>query len=197
MNSRRFTCFALGIWFGGGLLMAWIAATSFRPADRLLHEPQYAASPLIKTLGTAKARVLLRYATADQNRLFFESWETAQLFYGLGLFLYLLFYTTERKMPLILVLLMVGIVAIQRFILTPDLGAMSRSLELAPLGEEAASSNKFWALHSAYTSLEILKWGLGLGLTVKMMLSRRRSRSNDPGDEFDVIDKANYRHINR
>jgi hypothetical protein len=197
MNPRRFTCFVLGLWLGGGLLMAWFAATSFRSADRLLHDKQYAAAPIVGALGPAKARVLLRYYSAEQNRYYFETWETAQLFIGLGLFSYLLFGTTERKTPLIVVLLMMAVVTVQRFLLTPDLASMSRALEFAPLGDAAANTKKFQALHSAYSALEILKWGMGLGLTIKMILSRRRSRSHHPGDEFDVIDKANHRHVNR
>jgi hypothetical protein len=197
MNSRRFTCFVVGLWLGGGLLMAWFAATSFRSADRLLHDKQYAAAPMVGVLGPAKARVLLRYYSAEQNRYYFETWETAQLFIGLGLFSYLLFGTTERKTPLIVVLLMMAAVAVQRFLLTPELASMSRALEFAPLGDASANTKKFWTLHSGYFALETWKCGLGLVLTIKMILSSRRRRSHNSGDEFDVIDKPNHRHVNR
>jgi hypothetical protein len=196
MNSRRLTCFVLGLWFGGALLMAWFGATSFRSADYLLQQQQHTVAPMVSALGPAAARAFLRYYTAEQNRYYFETWETVQLFIGLGLFSYLLFGTTERKMPLIVVLLMTGFVAVQRFLLTPDLAGLERAMEFSPAGEPAALVHRFWVLHGAHTGMEVLKWVFGLGLTVKLMLSRRRSRSHDAGNEFDVIDKPNHRHVN-
>jgi hypothetical protein len=177
--------------------MDWIAAASFRASDRLLSDRQYAAAPLVKTLGIANARTLLRYQTAEQNRNFFETWETAQLFLGLALFLYMLFGTTERQTPLIIVLVMIAMAALQRFIITPDLNSIARGVEFARLGGASAESDKFWALHSAYTTVEVLKWGFAIALTIRMLLHRRRGRSSDTGDEFDVVDKPNYRHVNR
>jgi hypothetical protein len=199
MRFRRLICFVLGLWLGGGLLMAWLASSGFRQADRLLANPGPAASNQIRTLGYSSARALLRYQVAEQNRLAFATWETVQLAGGTLFFLYLLFGTTARKFGLGIVLAMILIVALQRFLLTPDLSAMERAIEISP-EVVGRPRDAFWMIHSAYFSLEALKWGLALilaGKTVVLGRRRARGRSDDSGDDFDLIDKPDYGHVDR
>src|ERR1035441_1442758 len=101
MNSRRLACFLLGIWMGGGLLMLWVAAESFGSVDRLLAQPHPVATAQFKALGRADARLLLRYQVAEQNRWYFQTWETAQIVIGVLFFFFLLFLTRENKFALI------------------------------------------------------------------------------------------------
>ena len=176
--------------------MAWIAGVSFRSADRLLNDP-YAAGPLVRTLGAANARVLLRFHAAEQNRYYFESWETAQLFLGSAFFVYLLLGTSERKAPLLLVLLMTVIVFAQRLLLTPNMAAMARDIEFAPLNDLVSGTKRFWTLHNAYFGAEMVKWALGIALAVKIILQRRRGRSPQSRDQLDMVDKPNYGHVDR
>jgi hypothetical protein len=196
MRFRRMICFVLGLWLGGGLLMVWLASSGFRQVDRLLARPSPSVAIQIRTLGYRQARDLLRYQVAEQNRSYFETWEMAQLVGGTVFFFYLLFGTAERKFGLSVVLAMVLIVAAQRFLLTPQLVAMERNLELLPPEASGSPRNAFWVMHSAYFGLEVFKWGMALVLTGKMIFGRRRGRSNDAGDDFDVVDKADYGHVN-
>ena len=39
MHYRRIACFMLGLWLGGGLLMAWFGVASFRTVDHMLSRP--------------------------------------------------------------------------------------------------------------------------------------------------------------
>jgi hypothetical protein len=48
-------------------------------------------------------------------------------------------------------------------------------------------------VHNAYLAVEALKFGLGLILGIIVMSSRR---SGDPLNQFNMIDKANHRHVN-
>ena len=57
-------------------------------------------------------------------------------------------------------------------------------------GQERA---KFWLLHNAYLGVEALKYGFGLVLGAIALSSRR---SIDPLNQFDMVDKANHRHVN-
>lgn len=196
MRFRRVTCFVLGLWLGGGLLMAWLGSTAFGGVDRLMARPSPPAAAEIRTLGYSRARSLLRYQVVEQNRAYFETWEAVQLVGGAAFFCYLLFGTMEKKFGLMVVLGMVLIVAAQRFLLTPELVAMERSLELLPPEAGGGPRDAFWIMHSVYTGLEALKWGLALVLTGKTVLEGRRSRSDDAGDDFDVVDKPNYGHVN-
>ena len=93
-------------------------------------------------------------------------------------------------------LLMLLIVVAQRFFMTPELTWLGRNFDFIPAGTPSIDRNRFWMLHSIYTGFEILKWGLGLVLGARLIFHQER-RSLDAGHEFDVIDKANHRHINR
>ena len=195
MHSRRVACFFLGIWLGAAILMAWVASENFRSVDRLLSRPSPAALLSIKTLGPAGARMLLRYQIAEYNRWLFEAWGTIQLIGGAAFFLFLLFGTREGKYPLILVLVMLAIVVVQLFLLTPALISLGRLVDFVPPDQPSGERNRFWVLHSGYVITEILKWAVALLLGAR--LARRRGRSGDAREDLDVVDKANHRHVNR
>ena len=114
----------------------------------------------------------------------------------MGFFFYLLFGTKEGKFALGMVLLMLGLVLVQRFLITPDLTAMGRNLDYLDLDAAATVRRQFWVIHSAYAGLEVLKLGVGLVLCWKLAFGRR----NRPGDvrkQVDPVDKRNYGHVNR
>jgi hypothetical protein len=190
MRARRIACLLLGFWLGACVLMAWITTDSFRAVDRLLVEPNPVASPLIHGLGS-KARMLFRYQVSEQNRAAFATWEMVQLAFGAGLFLFLLFGSRERKLPMILVLVMLAVVAVQRLLFTPTLVNLGRSLDFA--AADSGSRSAFWVAHSAYSGAEVFKWLVGLFLGLKLA---GRSRSRDSRDDLDVVDKRNHRHVN-
>jgi hypothetical protein len=200
MYYRRIASLLLGFWLGGSLFMAWMAIDSFRSVDRMLTASGPVAAIQINALGPGVARALLRYQAAEQNRSFFAAWELLQLILGIGFFSLMLFGSNEGKVSLLVLLLMLLIVVAQRLFMTPELTSLSRIFDFAPdFGPASTPSierNRFWMVHSIYTGSEILKWGLGLVLGARLILHRER-RSIDAGHEFDVIDKANHRHVNR
>jgi hypothetical protein len=176
--------------------MGWMGADSFRSVDRLLMRSAPEAAPYVKALGPDAARKFLRYQVSEQNRAGFVNWETAQIFYGMAFFFYLLFLTKEGKVPMSLVLLMLLVVMVQRFMLTPELIATGRNLDFAPLDSMATERNQFWVLHSAYMGSEVLKGGVGLALALKLAFAPR-GRSGDSRKKLDPIDKRDHRHVNR
>ncbi len=196
MRFRRFVSFVLGVWLGGGLLMVWLAASGFGTVDLLMSRPTPAAAAQIRTLGHEQARALLRYQVAEQNRMYFETWEIVQLTGGSLFFLYLLFGTREKKFGLTVVLAMLSIVAAQHFLLTPELAAGERSIQLLPPEASGGERDTFWILHSIYSGMEALKWGLALALAGKTIFGWHQGRSDDAGDDFDVVDKPDYGHVN-
>jgi hypothetical protein len=194
MRQRRLTSFLIGLWLGAGLLMTWIAIDSFRSVDRLLDSPNVQAGVEIKKIQPA-ARALFRYQVARQNREWFDQWEWAQLVYGAVLFLYLLFGTKMGKVPLGSVLAMWAIVVVQHFMVTPQLTILGDTLDFAAANVSRAAGVKFWLLHSGYAGAETLK--LTIGLIMALGLARsNRSGSTDSGEQINLVDKANYRHVN-
>lgn len=197
MRSRRLACFFIGVWLGGCVLMAWLTTDSFRSVDRMLLAPAPAAAAQLQGMGADAARKLFRYQVSEQNRAAFRTWEIAQLFFGAAFFLYLLFGTKEGKLPMILVLLMLAIVVMQRMLFTPALIVLGRHLDFASALAAARQRQEFWIVHNAYSIAEVIKWGVGVGLAVRLSFGRGSGRSRDSRKKLDVIDKSNYGHINR
>ena len=113
----------------------------------------------------------------------------AALFFG-----YLLFGTMEGKFSLSVMLAMLVLTLIQRFLISPELGITGQRPGVHSGATLAGPEHaKFWLLHNAYLAVEALKFGLGLVLGI-IVMSRRRSV--DPLNQFNMIDKANHRHVN-
>ena len=195
MHSRRLASFFLGIWLGAAISVAWVTTENFLGVDRLLVKPSPAALLSMKTLGAEAGRLLLRYQAAEQNRWLFHAWGEIQIIAGAGFFLFLLFGTREGKYPLILVLLTIGVVALQLFVFVPAMTSLGRLTDFLPPDQLPGERNRFWVLHTMYVITEIFKWGLMVFLAVR--LARRHGRSGDVRQQFDPVDKADHRHVNR
>jgi len=94
-----------------------------------------------------------------------------QSIFGACFFLFLLLGTKEGKFALGLVLLML----------------VGQAVPLLILGAE---------LQPGYLPWESAKWGAGLLLAIQL-IRRRRGRSGDTREDFDMVDKSDHRHINR
>jgi hypothetical protein len=193
MHYRRIVCFLLGVWLGGGILMAWYGARSFGTVETIMAQSNPAFAAQTKPLGPAATRMVLRYAVAEQNRWLFRSWEIMQIGLALLLFCYLLFGTTEGKYSLGVMLILLALAVFQRLAVSPELGLAGRTMEYMPGDLAPQEHARFWVLHNAYLALEAMKVGLGVILAAIVM---RRKVSGDPLNQFNMIDKGNHRHVN-
>ncbi|HTS28185.1 MAG TPA: hypothetical protein VMH81_20065 [Bryobacteraceae bacterium] len=199
MRSRRFACLLLGMWIAAGILMQWIAGENYAAVDRILDLPNPSASLQFKALGPTASRQLLRYEAAEQNRFYFECWETAQLILGTFFFFFLLFGTRENKFCLLAALLMVVGVGVQRFFLTPEINALGRMLDFVPQDVYIAGRRRLPVAQDAYEALEAAKLVLAAILAVWLLMGRGRARRSrtEVRQELDLINKANYGHVDR
>jgi hypothetical protein len=193
MQYRRIVALLLGLWIGGGIMMAWFGARSFGTVHRVVNESNPAFALQTRPLGRDNTRMVLRYQVAEQNRYLFQEWEYIQLVLGALFFSYLLFGTLEGKVSLGLALGMIALTAIQRFGVSPALGNAGKMLDYIPTDGAGAERARFWLLHSAYLGCDVLKYGTGLLL---LGLILRHGRSVDPVNKLDFVDKANHRHVN-
>jgi len=173
--------------------MAWYGARSFGTVESIMQQSNPGFVVQTKPLGPAMTRTVLRYIVAEQNRWLFRNWEYMQIVLACLFFCYLLFGTTEGKFSLGVMLAMLALTVMQRFLISPDLGITGRTLDFAPTDLAAQEHARFWLVHNAYLAVEALKFGLGLILGIIVMSSRR---SADPLNQFNMIDKANHRHVN-
>ena len=54
---------------------------------------------------------------------------------------------------------------------------------------------KFRVLHQGYVGIELVKWGIGLALATSLIAGRRKGSTEDVREQLDLINKANYRHV--
>ena len=116
-------------------------------------------------------RLLLRYFAGETNRYLFEQWEWAELLLGLALLLVLVFGRTYQKFAISLCLLMLVVVAVQRFKVTPAITSLGRELEFS-----TTASHRFAAYHAAYGYLEIGKLVMGLLMALRFVIRRHSSK---------------------
>jgi hypothetical protein len=183
------------MWLAAGLFLEIVAAANLRAVDRAIRDPQPSAAIRILKLGAADSRMLLRYQTAEQNRAAFETWENVQLLGSLLFFFYLLFATTEDKSALALALLLVLLVALQRFLVTPELNGLGRLLDFVPESTPSPFRSRFGVLGYTYLGMDIGKGVAQLGLAA-LVMSRSRRRSGNSWRKVNVIDKPDDRHVN-
>src|SRR5689334_13835082 len=98
----------------------------------------------------------------------------AQIVLGVVLFLVLLFGSLPNRLMLLLTLLMLGIVLVMHFYLTPEITRLGRTIDFVSPGTPLAERSRFWTFHGVYSACELVKFGLGTVLAVLLVRRRRR-----------------------
>lgn len=196
MHYRRLACLLLGAWLAGSLFMIMVATQNFRAVDRLLESPSPRAAKQIQALGKSEARLFLRYQVSEQNRWYFEAWERAQLVLGVLLMLAFLLGAETRPSMLVLSAVMLAAVALQHWLMTPEIVRLGRMIDFLPAVKVSAARARFWNFHTAYSTTEVIKLVLGLLLTGRLLVRRRR-RTPEVSDDFDAVDDADDGHVDR
>jgi hypothetical protein len=195
MRSGRIACLLLGLWMGAGAWMLWVSADNAASVDRLLLAPSAAASEYLKTLGHAPVGPLAHYLAAEQNRSLFETWGVVQIVLAAGFFAFLLFGTRLGKFPLAVALLLLLVAIAERAVLAPGMEFVGRALDFRVDPSHRARMARE-ALDYGYAMAEVAKFLLASIIAVFLVWQQSR-RSLDSRRQIDVIDKTNYRHIDR
>jgi hypothetical protein len=191
MHYSRVSAFLLGGLLIGSLFMGFVATGNFQTVTEILKSPPPQAAKMIQQLGAENARLLLRYQAGEENRLFFESWETAQLV--LGLFLAILLFLWEKRRLLAgLAGAMVILTIFQHFKITPELIWQGRSIDSAAVTADPTARQQFFKLHAVYGVMEVVKLLLMVAIGIGLFPRRRRSTQRV---EIDAVDYAHHRHV--
>jgi len=118
---------------------------------------------------SVEARDLLRYLSSELNRLYFQLWNGAQIVLGV---LALWLIADSAKTVKWGIAAMLASVVLMLVYLTPAIVTLGRSLDFVPRDPAPPGMSRFWILHAAYTSLEMLK--LVVGVVVATTLARQR-----------------------
>jgi len=196
MHERRLACFILGMWLAAGLSVAWLEREDFQTIQDVLAQPDPLVAQRLKTVGAHEAYLLMGRVASEQRRRTIQQWESLEIVFGLGFFFFLLFGTHEGKLSLAMALLLVALVALERFLLMPEVLFLGRMASLAS-GHPQPGEDAHWIiLSSAHEGFDIAKWILQIALGA-LLVMRHTKRSGDAGDQIHVVDKGDYGHVNR
>jgi hypothetical protein len=163
--KRRWALVVMGAWVMGSICMSIVATQNFYTVDRLLAERSSASfTAMVEKLGQPAARELLRYLSSELNRLYFQMWNVTQVVLGV-----VALWLSRRSaagakadgLALKCIVAMLAIVLLMLVYLTPAIVSLGRELDFVPREPAPAGMSRFWVLHAAYTSLEMIKLLLG------------------------------------
>jgi len=172
MHYHRIAAFLGGCLMLGSLFMIFVATQNFQTVDRVLASPPPEAAQMFQTLGADNSRLLLRYLAGEENRLFFVTWELAQIGLGIALTAILLFAIRSG----LLAGLSGGVVIIalfQHFGVTPEMISYGRLIDFGA-GAGSVAYSQFWRLHGLYGVLEVVKLVLVIVLAGFLLLGPRK-----------------------
>ena len=170
-RKRAWVLVAMGAWIAGSICTSVVATENFYTIDRLLAARANAAfASAVDRLGSPEARDLLRYLSSELNRLYFQLWNAAQLVLGALLLWLMSGSSKEGRFAVRGVIGMLGIVVVMMVWLTPAIVTLGRSLDFVPRDPAPPGMSRFWILHAAYTSLEMVK--LVVGAVVAITVAR-------------------------
>jgi hypothetical protein len=169
-TRRQWALVALGAWIAGSICMSVVATENFYTIDRLLAAPANPAfAAAVDRLGGVEAREFLRYLSSELNRLYFQLWNGAQLVIG-AFVLWAIAGSTKSVRRGVVVML--AIVVLMLVYLTPSIVTLGRSLDFVPRDPAPPGMSRFWILHAAYTSLEMIKLVIAIIVAVALTKSR-------------------------
>src|SRR5271169_5419274 len=128
MHRHRVAAFLAGCLILGSLFMIFVATENFGTVDRVLAAPPHEATQMFQTLGPDSARLLLRYLAGEENRLFFTSWELAEITLGALLTAIVLFMIHSRLLAGLTGAMLI-LVLFQHFRVTPQMIALGRLVD--------------------------------------------------------------------
>jgi hypothetical protein len=162
----RLALVVMGMWLMGTVASSVVATENFYTVDRVLTTSGNVEFYRdVQKLGYPQTRELLRYLSSELNRLYFRIWNVTQLVLG-PLVLWLVWRRTRLfGFADWGIVAMLAIVLAMLVYLTPAIVSLGRELDFVPRNPAPPGMSRFWILHAAYTTLEMVKLLVGLGVT--------------------------------
>jgi hypothetical protein len=172
MHYHRIAAFLSGCLILGSAFMIFVATQNFQTVDRVLAAPPAEAAQMFQALGPGNSRLLLRYLAGEENRLFFDTWELAQIALGIVLTAVLLFVIRSGLLAG-LAGGMVIVALFQHFRVTPEMISLGRLIDFGA-GAGSAAYSQFWRLHGLYGVLEVAKLILSIVVAAFLLFGPRK-----------------------
>ena len=207
MHSTRVATFLIGAWLATCLFLDWGAFQTLGLVDTVLRTPLAGASVVpgaadaIRGPGEEQARLLMHHFAAEQNRYIFESWELAQIALGLMAAGVLYLATEKRPLPMILCGLMLALVLVQYFAISPELSYRGRQTDFPHSIDDpktavhniAPNDNGVGTLNLLFGITEVAKLVTGAVLASYLFYYRSRKRKRKDEDIEEIAKAATLR----
>ena len=151
----------------------------------------------MRNAGVEQTRLLLHHFAAEHNRVLFESWEIIEMLLGLSVVGVVFLAAEKRPVPLIFCGLMLALVLVQYFAITPELTYRGRQTDFpapAAPGDNVArippSDGGVGTLTALFTGTEAVKFITGAILASYLFSYRSRKRRRSKEEEAAEIAKV-------
>jgi hypothetical protein len=172
IQYRRLSALLLGAWLGASIFADVAVTQNFQTVDRFLSAPVDAATSVdLNAIGRDRERAILRRNAAEENNWIFTNWERAEFFLGLTLLMLFLFGERPQKLLLAGSILLIALVAVEHFLLTPRIVELGRIVDRLPSSDPRYKT--FWMLHGLYSGADILKMFVQIGLAARLMFRQK------------------------
>jgi hypothetical protein len=185
--------FLLGAWLGCSIFMAFMVVENLRFPGQVMNSPSGPAREMLAKLGREDAALLLRYQAAEQNRAYMAAWELAQFAVALGLAAFLFLGTQKKLLPMLLCGIMLVLVGVEHFVISPELAFRGREADFPPGNRTFATEARVWAMEQAYIGLEGAKLLIGGILGSYLFVFRAGSRRGRK--QVYAVDYADHSHV--
>lgn len=189
-RNRRFACLILGLWLGATVAVDLLLVQNFDSVDRFLPSPgSNAMAAKIKQAGKPSVRAILRRNASEENEWLSENWEEMQILISVIFFFLVLFGERPPKAALAMIPLMLALVVLQRFMLTPHIASLGREVDEIP-GNALLHNpmvERYWNFRGFYLSCEAAKGLLGLGIALRLMVRRTFDKTSAKDQQLERI----------
>jgi hypothetical protein len=193
--------------------MGYVSNQNLLIVDKIMETPPGPVAKDMEDLGADITKQLFRFQASETNRFLFAVWEVLQI--GLAAaFLSAALFTAHRSRYLLIVsTMMIGIVVVQAFYISPAMASLGRAYDFLPSTAASPERDNYQSFYVMHNLLEIVKVLLGLTLTARLLFDRygwkskllptpnrqlrRRRRSSSSTAESPVaaeIDQVNDTH---
>ena len=149
--------------------MGAVAAENFFQIDRLLDSTsQRSFQNDVALLPPGEARAMLRYLASELNRFYFYVWGWVQLVLGAACFAIAALKLKQKKL-VIGFSLMLAVVSVMAFYMTPEIIEVGRNLDFVPREPPLPGMAAFGRLHAAYSILDLVKLLTGVWMAVVLV----------------------------
>ena len=158
--------FCMGIWLAGSVFITVVATQNFFTIDRLLEGSSNGVfKALVATMESPTARELMRYASSELNRLYFQYWNIVQLVVGMAA-LRLVSRLPGSKHATWGIAAMLFVVLFLMVFITPPIIRIGRDLDFMPRDPVPPQMRTFGLLHATYSAFTIVIVVLGILVTL-------------------------------